>query len=189
MYQVSATDTLRGNLSSAGIAMRMALAEFDPEEMAHEPEIGLRSIETLLGEATIALRDTLTIIEHEDLPEVPRGFEARYARWGTGAELDEVDVDLPLIFLGHLEALKGAIRTLEADDLDEILDPPGSFGEDGLFSFETVGRMIAAVSGLVHFFASEASMIRVALGKPVARGDSFDDFSEGRAGPASDSIK
>ena len=56
--------------------MRMALTEISPEDMAREPGDGWRSIESLLGEATNALRDTLVAIGHENLPEVPGGFEA-----------------------------------------------------------------------------------------------------------------
>ena len=168
-------DILSGSLASAGIAMRMALTEISPEDMAREPGDGWRSIESLLGEATNALRDTLVAIGHENLPEVPGGFETRYARWGTGAELDRAVPDLTPIFSGHLETLGGAVRSLGANALDEAIDPPGSFDEDGSFFFATVGMMILSMSGYIHFLAGEASMIRLALGKPAAP-NPFDDF-------------
>ena len=169
---------LSASLASAGIAMRMALTEISPEDMTREPGDGWRSIESLLGEATNALRDTLVAIGHENLPEVPGGFEARYARWGTGAELDQAVPDLTPVFSGHLETLGGAVRSLGANALDEAIDPPGSFDEDGSFFFATVGMMILSMSGYIHFLAGEASVIRLALAKPPAA-DAVDDLLGG----------
>jgi hypothetical protein len=172
------TAILSSSLTSAGISMRAAVAGIRPEDMAREPGAGWRSIEALLGEATMALRDALLGIGHEDLPEVPGGFEARYARWGTGAELDEAAPDLSAIFSEHLETLAEAVRTIGPHHLDEPSDPPGAFDEDGLFFFATVGKMILSVSGHVHLLAGEASVIRVALGKPAAS-DPFDKLFNG----------
>jgi hypothetical protein len=62
------------------------VAGIHAEEMGREPGDGWRSIESLLGEATMAMRDTLLATGHEDMPDVPDGFQARYARWGTGVE-------------------------------------------------------------------------------------------------------
>jgi hypothetical protein len=173
-----ATTILSGSLTSAGVAMRAALAGINPEEMTREPGDGWRCIESLLGEATMAMREALVAIGHEDLPEVPGGFEARYARWGTAAELDEAVPDLTPIFSEHLEALGGAVRTLGPHSLDEPVDPPGSLDDDGHFSFSTVGTMILSVSGRIHLLAGEASGIRLALGKSAA-GEPFDDLLGG----------
>jgi hypothetical protein len=173
-----ATTILIGSLTSAGVAMRAALAGISPEEMTREPGEGWRSIESLLGEATMAMRDALVAIGHEDLPEVPGGFEARYARWGMAAELDEAVPDLAPIFSEHLETLGGAVRTPGPHHLDDPVDPPGSLDEDGHFPFSTVGTMIFSVSGRIHFLAGEASGIRLALGKSPAT-DPFDDLLGG----------
>ncbi|MHC5537259.1 hypothetical protein ACYOEI_03365 [Singulisphaera rosea] len=156
------------SLTTAGISMRSAVAGICAKEMDREPGNGWRSIESLLGEATMALRETLVTIRHEDLPEVPDGFEARYARWGTGAELEETVPDLTLIFSEHLETLIGALRSLGPHHLSEPVDSPGAFDEDGLFYFATVEKMILSVSGYIHLLAGEASVIRLALGKPAA---------------------
>jgi hypothetical protein len=166
------------SLASAGVSMRGALAGISPDDMAREPGPEWRSLESILGEATMALRDTLLAIGHEDLPDVPAGFQARYARWGTGAELDEVVLDLPAIFSEHLETLADAVRALGPHHLDELANPSTAFDEDGLFSFRTVKEMIIAVSGYAHFLAGEASMIRLALGRPAAS-DPFDELFNG----------
>ena len=172
------TTILNGSLTTAAVAMRAALAGLSPEEMNREPGDGWRTVESLLGEATMAMRDALIAIGHEDLPEVPGGFEARYARWGTAAELDEAVPDLTPIFSEHLETLGGAVRTLGPHHLDDPVDPPGSLDEDGHFPFSTVGTMIHSVSGLIHFLAGEASILRLALGKPPAA-DPIDDLLGG----------
>jgi hypothetical protein len=169
---------LSRSITSAGISMRAALAGLGPEDMAREPGPEWRSVESLLGEATMALRDTLLAIGHQDLPDVPVGFQARYACWGTGAELDEVVLDLPAIFSEHLETLADAVRALGPHHLDEPANPSTAFDEDGLFSFTTVKEMIIAVSGYAHFLAGEASMIRLALGRPAAS-DPFDELFNG----------
>jgi hypothetical protein len=165
---------LSHSITSAGISMRAALAGLGPEDMAREPGPEWRSVESLLGEATMALRETLVAIGHADLPHVPPGFEARYARWGTGAEPEEAVPGLPAIFSEHLQVLANAVRGLGPQRLDEPSDPPGSFGEEGVFHFATVGEMIFSASGYVHFLAGEASVIRLALGKPAAS-DPFDE--------------
>jgi len=166
---------LSRSITSARISMRAALAGLGPEDVAREPGPEWRSVESVLGEATMGLRDTLLAIGHADLPDVPEGFQARYARWGTGAEMDEAIPGLSAIFSEHLEALAGVLRTLGPLHLDEPSSPPGAFDEDGVFSFTTVEEMIAAVSGYVHFLAGETSVIRLALGKPAAS-DPFDEL-------------
>jgi hypothetical protein len=67
------------------------------------------------------------------------------------------------------------VRALGPHHLDEPANPSTAFDEDGLFSFRTVKEMIIAVSGYAHFLAGEASMIRLALGRPAAS-DPFDEL-------------
>jgi hypothetical protein len=166
------------SLASAGVSMRRALAGIGPEDMAREPSPEWRSLESVLGEATIALRDTLLAVGQDNLPEVPDGFEARYARWGTGATPDKAVLGLPVIFSGHLEALASAVRGLGPHRFDEPSDPSDAFDEDGVFSFATVGEMISSACAYVHFLAGEALVLRLALGKPAAP-DPFDGLFDG----------
>ena len=166
------------SLASAGVSMRGALAGISPDDMAREPGPEWRSLESILGEATMALRDTLLAIGQDNLPEVPDGFEARYARWGTGARPDKAVGGLPAIFSDHLEALAGAVRRVGPHRFDESSDPADAFDEDGAFSFATLGEMIFSASAYVHFLAGEASVLRLALGKPAAR-DPFEGLFDG----------
>jgi hypothetical protein len=170
---------LSHSLTSAGIAMGAALAGIGLKDMVRDPGPNLRNLESLLGEATMALRDTLLAIGREDLPEVPEGFEARYARWGTGAEMEEAVRGLRAVFSEHLEALADAVRGLENRRFDEASNHSSTaFDDDGFFSFATIGEMIFSVSSYVHFLAGEASVIRLALGKPAAS-DPFDELLGG----------
>ena len=50
--------------------------------------------------------------------------------------------------------------------------------EQALFSFATLGEMIFTASAYVHFLAGEASVLRLALGKPAAP-DPFDGLFDG----------
>jgi hypothetical protein len=167
------------SLASAGVSMKGALAGIGPADMVRDPGPNLRNLESRLGEATMALRDTLLAIGREDLPEVPEGFEARYARWGTGAEMEEAVRGLRAVFSEHLEALADAVRGLENRRFDEASNHSSTaFDDDGFFSFATIGEMIFSVSSYVHFLAGEASVIRLALGKPAAS-DKFDELLGG----------
>jgi hypothetical protein len=170
---------LSHNLTSAGITMGAALAGIGLKDMVRDPGLNLRNLDSLLGEATMALRDTLLAIGREDLPEVPDGFEARYARWGTGAEVDEAVPGLRAIFPEHLEALADAVRGLENHRFDEASNySSAAFDDDGFFSFATIGEMIFSVSSYVQFLAGEASVIRLGLGK-LAASDPFDELFGG----------
>ena len=153
-------------LTSAGVAMRAALEGIGPEDLARAPGHEWRSLESVLGDATIALRGTLRAAGQDSLPGVPDGFEARYARWGSGADPEEAVRGLPAIFSEHLEALAGAVRGFGPDRFDEPSDPTDAFDEDGHFSFTTLGEMILSASTYVHFLAGEASVIRLALASP-----------------------
>jgi hypothetical protein len=146
--------------------------------MAREPGPEWKSLESVLGEATMALRDTLLAVGQGNLPLVPEGFEARYARWGTGAGADKATPGLPVVFSEHLEALAGAVRRLGPHRFDEASDPAGAFDEDGGFSFATLGEMIFSASAYVHFLAGGASVLRVAHGKPAAP-DPLDGLFDG----------
>jgi hypothetical protein len=87
---------------------------------------------------------------------------------------------VPAVFSEHLEILANAVRALGPHHLDEPAKLSTAFDEDGLFAFTTVEEMIVAVSGYAHFLAGEASVIRLALGKPAAS-DPFDEpFQWGR---------
>jgi hypothetical protein len=166
------------SLASAGVSMNRALAGIGPRDMAREPGPEWKSLESVLGEATMALRDTLLALGQDNLPLVPEGFEARYVRWGTGADADNAAQGLPASFSEHLETLAGAVRRLGPHRFDEPSDPADAFDEDGVFSFATLGEMIFSACAYVHFLAGEASVLRVALGKPAAP-DPFDGLFEG----------
>ncbi len=158
-----AKSLIRGSLASARETIKAALADIKPEEMSYEA--GTRSIESLLGEAAVALREVLIVIGHEDLPEVPGGFEARYARWGTGSETSDSFFDLISIFWAHLDVVSKTLLIFQSEHLDEAVNIPGYFDEDALFSYTTVGTMFVAVSGFIHYLAGEMSTIRLKLGK------------------------
>jgi hypothetical protein len=166
------------NLNSARASMRAALRGIGPEELARELGPGWRSMESVLGEATMVLRDTLLAASEDDVPEVPGGFEARYARWGTGARPDKAFLGLHGIFSEHVEALAGAVQRLGPGRFDEPCDPPDAFDEEGLFSFATLGEMVFAALAYLHFLAGEASVVRLALGKPPAP-DPFEELLGG----------
>ncbi len=117
--------------------------------------------------AAVADREVLRLLGVVDLPDLPAGFEVRFARWGTGEDDETLRYDsfLPEIFASHRDALVRATRLLDAAGLDEPVDPPDHLDEEAQFEFGTVGEMILAASAYTSFLVGEASVVRVALGK------------------------
>ena len=144
-------------------------------ELAGRPSPALRSCVRLLGMAALADREVLRLLGIADLPGLPAGFEARFARWGTSGndETSRYDTSVPEIFASHRNALVRATASLDAARFDEPAGPPDHLDAEGLFEFGTVGEMILAASAYTSSLAGEVSVIRVALGK-VPVHDPFD---------------
>jgi hypothetical protein len=164
-------------LQDLGSSRRMlldAVRDLSAAELARRPAPALRSRAGILGMAVVADREVLRHLGATDLPAVPEGFEARFARRGTGegGEMWYHDV-LPEIFASHRNALARATGTLGPVDLDEPVDPPDHLDEEAMFRFGTVGEMILTLSVYTYSLAGEASVVRLALGKAAAE-DPFD---------------
>ena len=144
-------------------------------ELAGRPSPALRSCVRLLGMAVVADREVLRLLGAVDLPELPVGFEARFARWGKSgnSETSRYDTSVPEIFASHRNALVRATASLDAARFDAPVGPPDHLDAEGLFDFGTVGEMILAASAYTTSLAGEVSIVRVALGK-VPVHDPFD---------------
>ena len=163
----SALTTLLQNLAFSRRWMLDAVRDLSSAELSRRPSPGFRSCARLLGMSAVADREVLRLLDVDDLPDVPPGFEARFARWSTGEDGETLRYDsaLPEIFASHRNALIRATGALKATALDEPVDPPDHLDEEGLFEFGTVGEMIAATSFYTCFLVGEMSIVRVALGK------------------------
>ena len=170
-----AVTMLLHNLALSRRMMLDSVRDLSAAELSRPPSRALRSCVWLLGMATVADREVLRLLDVAELPDLPAGFEARFARWGTGedGETFRYDSSLPEIFASHRDALIRATRALDAAGLDEPVDPPDHLDEEALFEFGTVGEMILAGSAYTSFLVGNVSIVRVALGKaPVD--DPFD---------------
>jgi hypothetical protein len=163
----SVVTMLLESLASSRRLMLDSVRDLSAAERARQPTPALRSCARLLGMAAVADREVLRLLGVVDLPDLPAGFEARFARWGTGEDGETLryDSSLPEIFASHRDALVRATGSLDAAGLDEPVDPPDHLDEEALFEFGTVGEMILAASAYTSFLVGEASMVRVALGK------------------------
>jgi hypothetical protein len=152
-----------------------SVRDVSASELSRRLNPAYRSCARLLGMAVVADREVLRCLGVDDLPDLPAGFEIRFARWGTveAGEPSGYDWSLPEVFGTQRDALVRATGALDAAGLDEPVDPPVHLDEEVLFRFETVGEMILATSSYTAFLAGEASIVRLALGKaPVD--DPFD---------------
>ena len=152
-----------------------SVADFSAAELSRRPTEVHRSCTQILGMAAVADREAIDRLEPEDIPDVPMGFEARFARWGTGEEdgISVYDHLLPAIFSAHRSTLIRMVTAADPSRLDEPVWPPDYLDEDQCFRFETVGGLIAAVSSYTAFLVGELASVRSALGK-AAIDDPFD---------------
>jgi hypothetical protein len=171
----SAVAMLLQSLACSRRLMLDSVRDLSASELSHRADLAQRSTARLLGMAAAADREVLRYLGVADLPDLPDGFEARFARWGAGEDDETLRYDscLPEIVASHRDALFRATGSLDAEGLDEPVDPPDHFDEEGLFEFGTVGEMILAASAYTSFLAGEASVVRLALGKALVD-DPFD---------------
>jgi DinB superfamily len=162
----SAITILLQDLASSRRLMLDAVRDLSATELTRRPTPDLRSCAEILGMAVVAEREVLHHLGATDLPAVPAGFEARFARWGTGEDGETgYHGTLPEIFASHRNVLARATGRLDPANLDEPVDPPDHLDEEALFRFGTVGEMILTLSAYTCFLAGEASAIRLALGR------------------------
>jgi hypothetical protein len=66
-------------------------------ELAGRPSPALRSCVRLVGMAALADREVLRLLGVDKLPDLPAGFETRFARWETGGngETSRYDTSVP----------------------------------------------------------------------------------------------
>jgi hypothetical protein len=171
----SAVSVLSQSLASSRRLMLDSVRDLSVQELSSRPSPALRSCARLLGMAAVADREVLGLLGVVDLPDLPAGFEARFARWGWGSDGETFRYvsRLPEIFASHRNAVIRATGSLDAARLDEPVDPPDHLDEEGLFEFGTVGEMIQAASAFTSSLVGEVSIVRVALGK-VPLYDPFD---------------
>lgn len=167
---------LRRNLVVSRRLMLGSVRDLSAAELSDRPYPVDRSCARLLGMAAVADREVLRLLNVDGLPDVPAGFEARFAPWGTGEDSETAgyDASLPAIFAAHREGLIDATGSLGSDALDEPVDPPDYLGEGAIFRFGTIGEMILAAWAYTTFLVGEASIVRQALGK-----DPVDDPIDG----------
>jgi hypothetical protein len=163
------------SLASSRRLMLDSVRDLSAVELAGRPSPALRSCVRLLGMAALADREVLRLLGVAELPGLPAGFEARFARRETGGngETSRYDTSLPEIFASHRNALLRATVSLDAARFDEPVGAPDHLDAEGLFEFGTIGEMILAASAYTSSLAGEVAIVRVALGK-VPVHDPFD---------------
>ena len=114
------------SLASSRRLMLDSVRDLSAAELAGRPSPALRSCVRLLGMAALADREVLRLLGVAELPDLPAGFEARFARWGTRAngETSTYDTSVPEIFASHRNALVRATASLDAASFDEPVGPP-----------------------------------------------------------------
>jgi hypothetical protein len=162
----TAVGMLLNHLTLSRQLMLDSVCDLSTAELSWSPSPDHRSCAQLLGVATVADREVLRRLNVDDLPDVPAGFEMRFALWGFGDDSERAgdDSSMPVIFAAHRDALIRTTAFLDSDRLDVPVGP-NHLDEEAMFPFETTGEMILATSAYTSFLVGKASSVRLALGR------------------------
>ncbi len=136
-------------------------ADLTPAEYLHRPCPGGNCAAWTIGHLILTERSALKRHGAADLPELPDGFEKRFARDDTApkaADYGDVTILIPL-FKRHRAALIETARRLTPEQLDKPLDKPHPL-------FATVGEILSFISGHSMMHAGQITVIRRSLGRP-----------------------
>ncbi len=158
---MNVNDSIAFSLSSSQWALEGLLKDFQPKDWLH------RVCETgncpawIVGHLVMSERRALQRLGAADLPNLPEGFEKRFARDETApraAAYGDVTI-LTGLFDRHRARMIDAVKALPADRLDTPLDTPSP-------RFRTLGEMLLFMAIHTTIHAGQISAIRRSLGRP-----------------------
>jgi uncharacterized damage-inducible protein DinB len=165
MGKVSALNTApdalaRSLANSAGFVM-MITEDLTPGDYLHRPVAGANCAAWTLGHLVMSGRSMMTRFGAVDLPQLPEGFEAAYARDAQAPKAESfphVERLRPL-FQQHHDQFVELVQTLPLDRVNEKLDKPHRM-------FSTLGELAAFAPVHISMHAGQISTIRRSLGRP-----------------------
>jgi uncharacterized damage-inducible protein DinB len=154
-------DAIVASLSVSLNLMRRYCADLTPTEYLHRPTPKANCAAWLLGHLILTERRALANLGVAELPQLPDGFEKRFARTDdapSATEFGDVTTLLAL-FEQHRTMLIEATKRATLDTINKPLEKP-------LPIFSTVGEMVNFMAQHATMHAGQITIIRRSLGRP-----------------------
>lgn len=154
-------DTIGYAITTSQTMLDSFIKDLSEDEFLHRPVPGANCAAWIVGHLIQTDRSALKRVGVQDLPPLPEGFEARFARderAPAAAEYGDVGVLRPL-WNQHRELLAETVRRLPEAQFKELLEQPRPL-------FKTVGEMLHFMALHPTMHAGQISTIRRSLGRP-----------------------
>jgi uncharacterized damage-inducible protein DinB len=157
----TANDIIVHSAISAGKLLRRFTEDLKPQEYLHRPTPQANCTAWLLGHLILADRGILKKLDVADIPELPAGFDKRFARDDTAPQANDFgDVSLLLPLFEKLHALVvQKVRDLSAAELDKPTEKQHPM-------FSTIGQWLNYMSHHITMHVGQITLIRRSLGRP-----------------------
>lgn len=157
----SAIQSLTAEFNVATRLLKVLIEDLEPQEYLHRAVPNSNCTAWLLGHLILTERNFMKRIEITDLPELPPGFEVRYAHNEVAPHAEEYgDVTMLLpMFLQHRTKLIEALAKFPEAKLDDKLPKPHPL-------FGTLNELLAFAPLHQMLHVGQISTIRRSLGRP-----------------------
>jgi len=156
-------DVLQQSVQSGYGFMRAELGDLSDAELLVRPVPGANHIAWQLGHLIAGTQQMLTALGQK-APALPDGFQAAHSRETAGSD-DTAKFLKKAEYLALAEQMKAASLAAIAATPDSALDQPGP--EPMRQHFPTVAAVLAALGGHWLMHASQFTVVRRKLGKPL----------------------
>jgi hypothetical protein len=149
-------------LSASKLMVDMHTADLRGSDWLHRATPMANCAAWTVGHLVIADRRVLTLLGVTDLPELPEGFEKRFARDETApraSDFGDTSVLVPL-FDKHRELMIATLKRTSPELLNKPLEKPTA-------RFSTVGEFAAFMALHSSMHAGQITIIRRSLGRPA----------------------
>ena len=157
----SDNDIIAHSHIAAGKNLRRFVEDLKPAEYLHRPTPKANCTAWLIGHLILTDKMVLTSLGATNIPELPAGFDKRFAREDGAAqakEFGDVTILLPLFEKLHA-VLVEKIKSLPAADLDKKWEKPHPM-------FATTGERLNYLAHHITMHAGQITIIRRSLGRP-----------------------
>jgi uncharacterized damage-inducible protein DinB len=141
--------------------LKVMVEDLKPEEYLHRAVSNSNCVAWLMGHLVLVERNFMTRIGMNDLPELPDGFEQRYAHNEVAPhaqDYGDVTLLLPLFMQHRAKLIEGLAKVSDASLEEELPKPHPLFGTmNELLAFGPLHQML---------HVGQISTIRRSLGRP-----------------------
>lgn len=159
----SPQEAIAYSLRSSKLMFHRYLDDLKPEEFQHRPCLGANNASWIVGHLTCIDRSRLEKLEAGPLPELPAGFQDRFATTKAAATGTVADFGNPSDLIRHFDEHRDLlIKTVERLPT-KVLNSPPPF-DSPLFMDSGESLLFVGLHTTMHL--GQLSIIRRSLGRP-----------------------